>query len=184
MRHMVDESQRTSAVVTRLRDFFRTGDTKLDLVALDDILRSAASAFASRAERNRVDLRFAPLPGAVVFVDRLQIEVVIRNLLANAFDAVESQDSPERTVRLWAERLGSDRVCVRVEDSGPGLGKVSAGRLFEPFRSSKSSGLGLGLAISRSIAEAHGGRLWAEAASHGTFGLLLPLEQGASRESQ
>ena len=184
VRYMVDESQRTSAVVTRLRDFFRTGDTKLDLVALDDILRSAVTAFTPRAERNRVDLRLSPLPGAVVFVDRLQIEVVIRNLLANAFDAVEVQDATARTVELSAQRLGNDRVCVRVEDSGPGLGRVAASRLFEPFRSSKSSGLGLGLAISRSIAEAHGGRLWAEAAAHGTFSLLLPLEQGASHESQ
>ena len=180
VRHMVDESQRTSAVVTRLRDFFRTGDTKLDLVALDDILRSAVAAFAGRAERNQVDLSFTQLPNATLYVDRLQIEVVIRNLLANAFDAVENQDASARSIRLWAERLGDDRVCVRVEDSGPGLASASASRLFEPFRSTKSSGLGLGLAISRSIAEAHGGKLWAEAASHGSFMLMLPLEQGES----
>ena len=180
MRHMVDESQRTSAVVTRLRDFFRTGDTKLDLVALDEILRSAADAFSGRAERNHVELTFTPLPGATLFVDRLQIEVVIRNLLANAFDAAESQEAPARSIRLSAERLGDDRVCVRVEDSGPGLGSVTASRVFEPFRSTKSSGLGLGLAISRSIVEAHGGKLWAEAASHGSFMLMLPLEQGES----
>ena len=182
VKHMVDESQRTSAVVTRLRDFFRTGDTKLDLIALDDILRSAVTAFDVRAQRNAVDLRYTPLPGAVVFVDRLQIEVVVRNLLANAFDAVESQGSTGRTVHLSVERLGEDRVCIHIEDSGPGLGKISAGRLYEPFRSTKSSGLGLGLAISRSIAEAHGGRLWAEAAPHGAFSLTLPLEQGVMDE--
>ena len=184
VKHMVDESQRTSAVVTRLRDFFRTGDTKLELVALDGILESAVTAFGARAERNQVELRFSPLPGAFVFVDRLQIEVVVRNLLANAFDAVESQSSTDRTVHLSAERLGDDRVCIHIEDSGPGLGRISAGRLFEPFRSTKSSGLGLGLAISRSIAEAHGGRLWAEAAAHGTFSLMLPLEQGVTDEPQ
>ena len=175
VRHMVNESQRTSAVVTRLRDFFRTGDTKLDLVELDDILRSAVAAFSGRAERNRVEIALASLPDATLFIDRLQIEVVIRNLLANAFDAAESQDGKPRSIRLSAERLGDDRVCIRVEDSGPGLGNVS--RLFEPFRSTKSSGLGLGLAISRSIVEAHGGKLWAEAASHGSFMLMLPLEQ-------
>ena len=178
VRHMVEESQRTSAVVTRLRDFFRTGDTKLDVVALDDILQSAVAAFAARAERNRVDLSYAPLPHAAVFVDRLQIEVVIRNLLANAFDAVEGEGYAARAIRLSAERLGEDRVCIRVEDSGPGLAGGTVSRLFEPFRSTKSSGLGLGLAISRSIAEAHGGKLWAEAAPHGSFRLVLPLEQG------
>jgi signal transduction histidine kinase len=83
-----------------------------------------------------------------------------------------------------AERLGEDRVCIRIDDSGPGIGAMAATRLFEPFRSTKSSGLGLGLAISRSIAEAHGGRLWAEAEAHGLFKLTLPLEQGLAHESR
>jgi len=144
VRHMVDESLRTSAVVTRLRDFFRTGDTKLELVRLAELLSSAAAAFAARAERSRAELIVDGAPGGAVLVDRMQIEVVLRNLLANGFDAAESVAAERRWVRLSAEMLGPDRACIRVEDCGPGLTGTALSRLFEPFRSSKSSGLGLG----------------------------------------
>ena len=72
---------------------------------------------------------------------------------------------------------GGDRICIRVEDSGPGLTGDAVSRLFEPFNSTKSSGLGLGLAISRAIAEAHGGNLWAEVGARGVFRLRLPFEK-------
>jgi two-component system sensor kinase FixL len=183
VRRMVAESHRTSAVVTRLRDFFRTGDTRLERVPVGDLLASAVAAFSARAARGHVALTVAPAPAAAVLVDRLQIEVVVRNLVANAFDAAEAEAVSGRWVRVVAERAGSDRVCISVQDSGPGLGSAVLARLFEPFRSSKSSGLGLGLAISRSIAEAHGGELWAEAGAHGLFKLVLPLDREFGHES-
>jgi len=71
---------------------------------------------------------------------------------------------------------GPGRVCVQVEDSGPGLSPATAVHLFEPFESTKSSGLGLGLVISRAIVDAHGGSLWAEIGDHGVFKLVLPVE--------
>jgi len=181
VKRMVAESHRTAAVVTRLRDFFRTGDTRLERVNLEDLLGPAISAFSARAARGQVKLTVDPAPRAAVLVDRLQIEVVLRNLVANAFDAAEGA-AAERWVRIAAERSGPDRICISVEDSGPGLGSAVLARLFEPFRSSKSSGLGLGLPISRSIAEAHGGELWAEAGAHGLFRLLLPLEPEVGHE--
>src|SRR5690606_6315784 len=179
VRRMVSESHRTADVVSRLRDFFRTGDTRLERVPVRELLRSAAEPFAARSARNAVALLVKPVGEAAVLVDRLQIEVVLRNLIVAAFEAVEAAGGQERWVRSGAEPAGPGRVCLTVEDSGPGPGVGDAVKLFEPFHSSKSSGLGLGLAISRSIAEAHGGRLWAEAGGNGVFKLLLPLEEGS-----
>jgi two-component system, LuxR family, sensor kinase FixL len=180
VRRMVSESHRTADVVTRLRDFFRTGDTRLERVPVAELLRSAAEPFAARAARSGVQMSVRPAGEACVLVDRLQIEVVMRNLVVNAFEAVEADTGEERWVRIGAEAAGPGRICLMVEDSGPGPSGSDAARLFEPFHSSKSSGLGLGLAISRSIAEAHGGRLWAEAGGNGVFKLLLPLEGSAT----
>jgi signal transduction histidine kinase len=180
VRRMVSESHRTADVVTRLRDFFRTGDTRLERVSVAELLRSAAEPFAARAARGVVELCVRPVGEACVLVDRLQIEVVMRNLIVNAFEAVEADTRQARWVRIGAEAAGPGRICLTVEDSGPGPSGSDAARLFEPFHSSKSSGLGLGLAISRSIAEAHGGLLWAEAGGNGVFKLLLPLEGSAT----
>jgi C4-dicarboxylate-specific signal transduction histidine kinase len=181
VRRMVAESHRTADVVTRLRDFFRTGDTRLERVPVTEVLRSAADPFAARAVRSGIKLHVRPVGDISILADRLQIEVVLRNLVVNAFEAVEATSVQERWVRIGADAAGPGRICVTVEDSGPGPDEESTAKLFEPFHSGKSSGLGLGLVISRSIVEAHGGRLWAEAGSHGVFKLLLPLEEGTMR---
>jgi len=180
IRLMVSESFRAAEVVRRLRDFFRTGTTRLEPVPLGELLPAAAAPFRARAAQGGVTLALTPAPEGIVMADRPQLEVVIRNLLSNAFDAVATQPSGTRRVSLSAEPEGPDRVCIRVEDSGPGLSGSAAARLFEPFSSTKSSGLGLGLAISRAIAEAHGGTLRAEVGDHGVFRLQLPFERNAS----
>ncbi len=177
---MVSESFRAAEVVRRLRDFFRTGTTHLERVSLAELLPAATALFSARAAKDGVLLTVPPIPEAAVMADRLQIEVVIRNLLSNAFDAALTRPLGQRTVRLTAELEGADRVCIKVEDSGPGVSGTTVAGLFEPFSSSKSSGLGLGLAISRAIAEAHGGTLWAEVGSHGVFRLLLPIERSVA----
>lgn len=177
---MVSESFRAAEVVRRLRDFFRTGMTRLEQVSLAELLPASTALFSARAAKDGVLLTVPPIPEAIVMADRLQIEVVIRNLLSNAFDAASTRPLGQRTVRLTAELEGADRVCIKVEDSGPGVSGTTVAGLFEPFSSSKSSGLGLGLAISRAIAEAHGGSLWAEVGSHGVFRLLLPTERGTA----
>lgn len=176
MRRIVSESERAGEVVGRLRDFFRTGTTQLESVALGELLTSSVASFSVRAEKTGVNLTLAPVPDCVLLADRLQLEVVIRNLLSNAFDAVAHQSAIKRRIRLSAAMEGRGRVCVQVEDSGPGLSAATAARLFEPFESTKSSGLGLGLVISRAIVDAHGGSLWAEVGDHGVFKLVLLVE--------
>ena len=108
--------------------------------------------------------------------DRLQLEVVLRNLLANAFDAVADQQEGQRLIKVSLERESGNRVSIMVEDSGPGPKPDISSQIFEPFVTNKSSGLGLGLAISRAITEAHGGQLVVEPGGHGRFRWILPVE--------
>ena len=100
----------------------------------------------------------------------------MRNLLGNAFDALADQPVGARRIWMTVHPEGAGRLCVRIEDSGPGISSANAERMFEAFNTSKESGLGLGLVISRAIVEAHGGHLWAEVADHGFFRLVLPME--------
>lgn len=176
VRGMITESMRAGEVVRRLRDFFRTGSTRLEPVRLEEIVASAVAPFARRAAQAGIRFDVEPVPHCTLLADRIQIEVVIRNLLANAFEAVSAAALPAPAVRLSARANVPGQVTLRVEDNGPGLESGVAERLFEPFHSTKSSGLGLGLAISRAIAEVHGGTLTADVAGHGAFALTLPTE--------
>lgn len=176
IRRLVQESRRAGDVVQRLRDFFRTGATRLEHVSVGDLLAAAAARFAERERELAVVLQLDPAPPQSLLVDRLQLELVLRNLLANAFDAIAELPPEQRRLRLSAQADGPRRICISVEDSGPGPSRDSAAQLFEAFQSTKASGLGLGLAISRAIVEAHGGSLRAEIADHGVFRLVLPTE--------
>lgn len=176
IRRMVAESGRAAEVVRRVRDFFRTGATRLETAEIGTLIASAASRFAERAQAEHVELHLAASP-TVVLVDRLQIELVLRNLLANAFDAVAGQPDDMRRIDVSVDHAAGGRIRITVRDSGPGLSPAAVSSAFEPFASSKSSGLGLGLVISRAIVEAHGGELWAESGDGGAFHFSLPNKE-------
>jgi signal transduction histidine kinase len=109
----------------------------------------------------------------------MQIEVVIRNLIANAREAIEETQDSTRAIDVQVRRYDDKHVCLVFADSGPGVSNDMRNRVFEPFVSGKPTGMGLGLAISRAIAEAHGGSLEARAARHGEFHLILPCNPTA-----
>lgn len=177
LRGMALESARSGQVVRRLRDFFRTGDTKLESVTLEEIIKPIVAQYQEKAQQNNIRFELSDIPNLNLLVDRLQIQVVLRNLLANAFEAVSDLDQPTRLVKLRCDPLADDQVAITVEDNGPGLSKEIAESLFKPFHSTKSSGLGLGLVISRAIAETHGGSLTGDIAGHGVFRLILPTHE-------
>jgi two-component system sensor kinase FixL len=110
------------------------------------------------------------------------MQQVLLNLLINAFDAMKDALRWKREVVVWAEAVRSDIVRVGVRDSGPGLSGDMRDKIFEPFFTTKRQGMGMGLSISRSIVEAHGGRLWAENNSDygATFYFILPVEADRS----
>jgi signal transduction histidine kinase len=172
---MLGEAQRASEVVRRLRDFFRQGTTKLEQVPVS-VLIEAARGIARQAGDTPLTIAIEPdLPD--LLVDKLQIELVLRNLVTNALEAVAAADARGRRgeIAISAERHDARHLRIVVSDNGPGIGATAAERVFEPFVSGKPSGMGLGLAISRAIAEAHGGTLDAHAASRGEFHLVLPF---------
>jgi C4-dicarboxylate-specific signal transduction histidine kinase len=113
-----------------------------------------------------------------VHVDRVEIEIVLRNLLTNAAESILDANASVRSVRIEAMPAESGFVRVSVIDSGPGVSPAIEERLFSPFATSKSHGMGMGLAVSRAIIEAHGGRLWAEPAAQGIFHMTLPTISG------
>ncbi|WP_165973691.1 ATP-binding protein [Paucimonas lemoignei] len=179
---MAAESERASNVLKRLRDFFRTGSTRLERLQLAELIQASATPFHEQARKENIDFTVHDSPAARLLGDRVQLEIVIRNLLANAFQAVSQQpDSQGRKVVIDSGTDG-DWIWIRIADNGPGIANKIRARLFEPFISLKSSGMGLGLAISRSIIETHGGTLAIEPSPHGVLKITLP-EDKAGHES-
>jgi signal transduction histidine kinase len=192
IQRMIAESGRAAEVVRRLRDFFRTGAMKLEPVDAGQLVSGVSQQFFAQLREHGVELVINDMPSLAMHADRLQIELVLRNLLANALEAVQEQPAGTRRITLSAQLLDSKRRGVQlkgsclqltVEDSGKGVSEALAARLFEPFVSSKASGLGLGLVLSRAIMEAHGGSLWAEVGDHGIFRLALPLARVERQEN-
>lgn len=173
---MVDETGRAARVVERLREFFRAGALRLARVEAADLIRAVIETVEKRAARQRVTLRVDTAPHLPpLAVDRVHIETALHNLVVNAIDALTASAPGARFVDIRARRRG-DAVAIRVCDSGPGIPPEIGARLFQPFATGKTGGMGLGLAISRALVEAHGGTL-ALVAGDGPgacFELVLP----------
>ncbi|MCF3935357.1 PAS domain-containing protein [Acuticoccus sp. M5D2P5] len=171
---IIRDANAAADVVGRIRALFRQSAETRDLVAPADVITEARELMAEEATRRRIRLLVeiaTDVPPACV--DRVQIQQVLVNLIRNGMDAVEAPKS-ERAIRIEARRM-DDAIRIAVSDCGGGI--LSPEKIFEPFFTTKDQGMGMGLAICRSIVEAHGGRLWAEAnAPRGaTFVFTLPV---------
>jgi len=174
------EAERAAEVVRRLRDFFRAGTTRLEEVRVEELLSAARRMGESASEAASVRFEIEnPSPLPALFVDRLQVEVILRNLIANAVESVIGAERQDGRIRVLVERHDDRHLRIVVTDNGPGVSAANRDGLFEPFVSGKSTGMGLGLAVSRAIAEAHGGSLEAAKVAHGEFHLVLPCVQSA-----
>ncbi len=174
------QAARAGAIVHRLRSFLRKEEPKPVPIDLNDAVVEAVSLFTPEARRHKVVVRTglaASLPP--VCGELIQIEQVVLNLLRNALEAVEEGRCARREIAVTTA-LAGDRVRVTVADSGPGLNEEARRRLFEPFFTTKPQGMGLGLSISRSLVEGHGGRLvLADAPGGGTaLEFTLPIAGG------
>lgn len=177
------QSVRAGQIVRRLRDFIARGETERRIESLHRLVtESSALALVGAGDRAmEVDVRLDPGADRVL-VDRIQIQQVLLNLIRNAMEAMV--ESPVRRLLIYSEREPGGFIRITVADSGPGLSEQVADRLFEPFRTTKEAGMGLGLSISATIVAAHGGRIWAEPSKPGGTAFHFTMIDADSEEAK
>jgi two-component system sensor kinase FixL len=150
---------RASSIAKRLRTFVRSESLELNWIEIDGLIDEATQLGRLAVRQARATLSVEINPAiSTVLADRIQIQQVLLNLIVNAAEAVADQDV--REVRLSVDLRDSDEAIFSVSDTGLGVPEYLREALFKPFASTKSQGLGVGLAISKSIVESHGGMLW------------------------
>jgi len=181
---IVAEADRAAELLQGFRDFLGKGKGKRDVVCIEDVARDAIRFGAHEAQLADIRLRLESATALRVQVDRVQIRQVMLNLLWNAFEAVKAKARGTRSVLLKVTPCRATSVQVSVRDTGAGLATDLVPRLFQPFVTTRATGLGMGLFICRKIVESHGGRIWlaGNSSSGATFGFTLPVS-GEKRTS-
>ncbi|TAN13732.1 MAG: PAS domain-containing sensor histidine kinase, partial [Rhizobiaceae bacterium] len=174
---MAQQSLRAGDIIRHLREFVSRGGTEKSITDVRKLIEEAGALalVGSREQDVRSVFDFAA-DTAKVLVDRIQIQQVLINLMRNAIEAMRESARRELVVRTRLD--GESHVVIEVADTGPGISKDIAARLFQPFVTSKPNGMGIGLSISRRIVEAHGGTLTASGNAKGgaIFRIELPLD--------
>ena len=183
---IVEQGERAGEIINRLREFMRSGESQQSTVEVVDVIEAAAALAQAEATQNGVVINVRlgePLPP--LLVDRIQIEQVLLNLLRNATEALIAARCERRAIIIEARCCGENAIEITVADTGPGIPPDIEARLFHPFVTTKDHGMGLGLSISRSIIEAHGGSLRLVAGTAGArFSLTLPTAEPEGREDE
>jgi signal transduction histidine kinase len=175
---IVADDQRASEVLRRVRAFIKKDKTPRRLVDVNAIVQDVVSLLRSDANIRKVSVEVDLDPGLPpVLGDHVQLQQILVNLLMNAFDALGT--ASERRTIVTTRKAGT-AIHVSVNDSGSGIPAADLARIFDPFYTTKASGLGMGLSIARSLVEAHGGQLWAENNKDGgaTFTFTVPIVEG------
>jgi len=176
----IQGATRASEVITRIRSLINKAAPERVTVQLNGIIEETVPLVDRQASRNQVSVTLELTPGLpAVLGDRIQLQQVILNLLLNGIESMTNVTGRPRQLRVRSRSQEGGQVWISVEDSGIGVSDENMSRLFEPFFTTRSQGIGMGLAISRSIIEAHGGRLWAESTvDHGSaFQFNLPIAE-------
>jgi PAS domain S-box-containing protein len=181
---IISDGKRAGEVIRRVRALTKKSDIEMAPLDVNDVVRETIALVQRELSSHQVSLRTeltSPLP--MVLGDRVQLQQVIINLVINAIQAMQSVTNRSRELVIRSGQDETSQVIVSVTDCGVGISAENADRLFNPFFTTKSSGMGMGLSICRSIMEAHGGRLWASAnLPHGaTFQFSLPVSADTAR---
>ena len=177
-RRVIRDGNRANEVISRIRSLLRKTDTEKARLDINEVTEEVILLTRNEATRRGVTVRMelaAELPP--VFGDRVQLQQLMLNLLMNGIEAMASVHDRPRELVICSRADGSGQVLVSVQDCGIGIAMEDLEKIFDAFYSTKSQGLGMGLAISRSIIEAHGGRLWAtpNEGNGATIRFTLPL---------
>jgi len=156
-----EQSLRAGEIIRRLRDFVARGETERRIESLKKLLEEASALALVGAKDRGVRVTYALAPELdAVLADKVQVQQVVLNLVRNAIEAMEQ--SSHRELTIATERDSDGMAVVKVADTGTGIAPEVLDQLFQPFITTKSQGLGVGLSISRTIVESHGGRIWVE----------------------
>jgi two-component system sensor kinase FixL len=159
MDRAANEALRAGQIIRRLRDFVARGETERSIESLPKLIEEASALALVGAKEHGIRVRFDfSRDVELVLADKVQVQQVVLNLIRNAIDAMV--DCPRRDLKVTVAPFDSDMVLVSVSDTGPGIDEEVADQLFQPFVTTKRTGMGVGLSISRTIVESHGGRIW------------------------
>ena len=176
-----EQALRVGQIIRRLCEFVTRGETDLHVQNLAKMIEEAGALALVGNRETGVKVSFAFDPRVeFVLADRIQVQQVLLNLMRNAIEAM--QETVRRELTVSTHRIDNETVQVDVADTGPGLAAEIAEQLFQPFITSKRNGMGVGLSISRTIIEAHGGRIWAEPNPNGGAIFRLTLRMIATEE--
>jgi C4-dicarboxylate-specific signal transduction histidine kinase len=178
----IQAANRASEVIKRIRALLQKAVPQMEPLGVNEVIREAIALADSELLRGGITVKtqlVADTPP--VIGDRVQLQQVMLNLILNSIDAMSMLTDRPRKLFIKSA-IHPDGVLIQVQDSGKGLDPEHAGRIFEPFFTTKAKGIGMGLSMSRTIVEAHGGRLWATSgASHGaTFEFILPVAESVN----
>jgi two-component system sensor kinase FixL len=175
LQKIADQAMRAREIIGRIRGHVSGEELALQPRSLAALFREAAAIATPGGMRPDVQLRYEFEPAAdAVLADQIQVQQVMVNLIRNALEAMG--ETPRQRLRIGSRVADDDLAEAYIADSGPGVDPELGENLFEPFVSGKADGMGIGLAVSRSIVESHGGRIWAEVAPDGgaVFRFTLP----------
>jgi signal transduction histidine kinase len=181
---IVADDKRAADVIRRVRLLLKKGDLEYVPLDLNDVVTEVARLVMSDAAIRNVSMRVELAPGLPrVRGDRVQLQQVVLNLVLNGLDATSEPGAGDQSLVIRTFADGPAVVGVTVQDAGPGIPEKDAEHIFEPLYTTKADGIGMGLAIARTIVDAHGGRLTAANNEKGgaTFQFTLPVDKGAAR---
>lgn len=178
LRRAIAQARRASDVIQHLRHFLKKGDLPKKPLDADQLVRNATRFFGW--EMQSPDLHIELLlrgQGSKILACEIQLEQVLLNLLLNGRDAIRHFKAKEGHLIFKTRILPNNLIEISLSDNGPGISDAILGKIFEPFQTTKENGMGIGLSISRSIIENHGGHIWAANLPHegAVFGLTLPI---------
>ena len=161
---IVRDADRGKGIVDRIRDHIKKAPPRNERFDLNEAIKEVIEMVRAPIDKNRVSVRIGLVAGLTsVWADRVQLQQVVLNLILNAVEAMGSVEKGARELSISTKQGQTSDILVAVQDSGPGLDPEHLERVFAPFYTTKTTGIGMGLSICRSIIAAHGGRLWVEA---------------------